>query len=224
MVGKYVAFEGPDGAGKSSVMQAVAKAIAESPLESPIELTRHPGSTALGAHIRQLVKNPKQINESIEIDALSRQLLYMTDTVNFIKLKLIPALENNRVIFADRSSFISAVVYGEAEGLRYHDIDKLLNIIDPPKMDRLYILKCPWQVRKERLKDRDAIPDHFDDKPIEFLQRIDSIYDRLIDGPTERTMLINRSVSLRNVKYIDATLPLPAVVNAIVADLKTVWF
>jgi len=152
MSGLYVIFEGNDGAGKTTTMTAVAEEMKRRyPNFDPI-LTHHPGSTPLGSYLRKLVKFPEQIDPNIRIDDLSRQMLYMVDTVSFIRTLLEPALEQNKAIFADRSSFISALVYGLADGLSLHDITRLFDIITPPKANRLYVLQCPWLVGKQRIQ------------------------------------------------------------------------
>ncbi len=222
MRGLYVVFEGNDGAGKSTTMKAVAEALPKKlGHQIEIELTNHPGSTPLGSHLRQLVKYPETIDPRIKIDSLSRQILYMVDTVSFIKQKLQPALAAGRTIFADRSSFISALVYGTAEGLNLADIDRLFQLIAPPKMDRLYVLRCPWQVGKQRLDTR-GNPDHFERKPSEFFRKVEEAYDRLVTGPEERTLLVSRSISPKNIVYVDSILPLDRVVDTITTDLANV--
>ncbi len=218
--GIYVIFEGNDGAGKSTTMKAVAEALpARLGRNVTIHLTHHPGSTPLGAHLRKLVKYPEEIDANIKIDSLSRQLLYMVDTVSFVKQRLEPALNNGETVFADRSSFISAMVYGTAEGLSLSDIDRLFQIIVPPKADRLYILRCPWIVGRERLTQRNEKLDHFERKPNAFFEKVEEIYDHLITGSSERTVLISKSVNLENIIYIDSTQPLHMVVDNIVSDL-----
>lgn len=216
----YVIFEGNDGAGKSTVMTAVADEIKRRlPRKPAIHLTRHPGSTPLGAHLRQLVKFPEEINEKIVIDSLSRQVLYMVDTISFVKQILEPALAAKEWVFADRSSYISAIVYGTAEGLSLADIDRLFQLLVPPRANRLYVLRCPWQVGKERLSQRSGRLDHFERKPIAFFQKVENIYDTLITGSSERTVLVSGAVNLEDVIYIDATLPLATVVDKIATDV-----
>lgn len=220
--GVYVIFEGGDGAGKSTTMKAVAEELTKRlPVTVPTHLTHHPGSTPLGTHIRKLVKYPEEIDANIRIDSLSRQILYMVDTVSFVKQRLEPALKANELVFADRSSFISAMAYGTAEGLDLADIERLFQLITPPKADRLYVLQCPWQVGKTRLEGRPEHADHFERKPAAFFAKIEEIYNNLITGPVERTMLVSRSVNLDNIIHIDSTLPLADVVDTIVTDLLT---
>ena len=64
--------------------------------------------------------------------------------------------------------------------------------------------------------------DYYERKSHEFYGKVESIYNNLITGPPERTVMVNHSVALDNVIYVDATLALGAVVNIIADDLAEV--
>ena len=218
--GLYVVFEGIDGSGKSTVMQGVTEALGD---RLQIKQTHHPGSTPLGAHIRKLVKFPHEIDPNIQIDDLSRQILYMVDTVSFIKSVLEPTLEAGGTIFADRSSFISAIVYSIADGLDIVDVQRLFQLVVTPKADRLYVLQCPCEIGKERVQSsRIETKDHYDKKSLLFFKKVQNIYDNLLTGSAEQTILVSQAVALDNVIYIDATQPQHKVVRDIVEDLDRV--
>jgi len=221
--GLWVIFEGQDGCGKSTTMHLVAEKL-QSILASVfsnavIRETHHPGSTPLGKHLRTLVKFPEQIDPAIEIDDLSRQMLYMVDTVAFIKSTLLPALDKKDIIFADRSSFISALVYGCADGLSVDEIMRLFSIITPPKADRVFILRCPWEVGKDRVTGARHNLDHYDRKGGEYYKKIQDIYDNLVTGPAERTIAISTCVAIDDIQYVDTNTEQSAVVNAIITNL-----
>ena len=218
MKAPYIIFEGNDGSGKSTTMKAVAHELSERFKSFNPILTQHPGSTPLGRHLRQLVKFPAKIDPAIVMDDLSRQMLYMVDTVSFIKTLLQPNLDAGTPVFADRSSFISALVYGVADGLTLSDIARLVEVIMPPKADRLYILQCPCDVGKSRIAAGRNELDHYDKKPSEFAQKIEKIYASLVTSSAQQTMLVSRAVSIDDVIYIDANRPLDAVVSEIVSD------
>lgn len=224
MSGTYVIFEGADGVGKSTIMKAVADNLVKLCPQRPVLQTSHPGSTPLGKHLRKLVKTPLVISPDITIDDLSRQLLYMVDTVSFIKSLLIPALDVGKTVLADRSSFISAMVYGLADGLTYDEISKLFDVITPPRADRCYILTCPVEISRQRiLKDRDTEPDHYDSKPEEFSRKINQIYTDLLRGPAVQISLLSRSVAIDNIKFIDTTIPFGQLVEEITTDLLSIY-
>ncbi len=221
MNGMYVIFEGNDGAGKTSTMTAVAEEMKRRYPNFDTILTHHPGSTPLGKHLRKLVKYPEQIDSNIQIDDLSRQMLYMVDTISFIKSLLQPSLERGTTVLADRSSFISALVYGLADGLSIDDISRLFHIITPPKADRLYVLTCPWQVGKQRIESNRQALDHYDRKPAEFFQKVENLYSNLLYGG-DLTLLVLKSVAADNIIYVDTTMPYDQVVKTIADDMSKV--
>lgn len=217
--GKYIIFEGIDGSGKSSLMPAVASSIRT---KNKTVLTSHPGSTPLGKHIRQLVKFPHSIDQEINIDPLSRQLLYMVDTINFINTVLEPNLNLGNNVFADRSSFISAMIYGMCDGLDISEITKLFDLAKTPRADKLYILWCPWAIAKNRQKARETL-DHYDSKPDKYFKSLEESYNSLITGSQERAMLVSRLVPLDSVIFINSQQSLDKVVETVVDDMRNTW-
>ncbi len=235
--GFYAVFEGADGSGKTSTMRNVANQLGERLVElgvmsepeaqESIIQTHHPGSTALGKHLRKLVKFPHDVDPDIVMDDLSRQLLYMVDTVNFVSIILRPALEQHQIVLADRSSFISALIYGMADGLDIGDLDRLCSVITPPRMDRLYVLQCPWDVVQARIvasrhdagTDGTGKLDHYDSKPSDFAQSISKAYAELVITSPEQTALIARSVAIPDVVHIDSSADEEIVAESITDDI-----
>ena len=218
--GLYVIFEGNEGTGKTSTMKAVAEAMKD---RLSAKLTHHPGSTPLGAHLRKLVKFPKEIDPEIEIDPLSRQCLYMADTISFVESILKPGLAKGEAIFADRSTFISGLVYATADDVDQQEIFRLLRLINPPRADRLYVLQCPWEVSRERVRaSRGETTDHYDSQSDSFFKKVQNIYDNLLTGSADQTMMVSRVAALENVIYIDASQPPSKVVGDITTDLRRV--
>ncbi len=220
--GFYAVFEGNDGVGKTTIMGMVSNRLRETlPEATEVLHTHHPGSTPLGQHIRQLVKYPQQINPAINIDELSRQCLYMIDTISFVRTLLEPSLAQNKIVFADRSSFISGMVYGLADGLTITEIEKIFySLITPPKVDKVYVLSCPWEMSHSRvLAGRVGSGDHYDRKGAEFFAKIAGLYDQLVTGSPEITALVSRSVAIDDVVYVDASLPPERVVDIIMSTL-----
>lgn len=216
--GKFVVIDGNDGVGKTSVIKGITAAMA-SHWPGKITTTFSPGDTPLGAHLRQLVKFPQEFGPDIKIDSLSRQLLYIIDTIDFVNTKLKPALDAGDLIISDRSSFVSAMVYGMAEGLKYADIARLFNLIIPPRMHRLYVLQCDSTIARQRLVSRGERQDHFESKPSEFYNLINNYYNNLLLNQDCRKLL-SHSVDLINVVQVNVTVPLDQVVSTIVSDLK----
>lgn len=227
--GFYAIFEGNDGVGKTTIMakaaQVISERLAAENLSFNIMQTHQPGSTPLGKHIRQLVKFPHTIDKEIQIDDLSRQLLYMVDAVNYITTSLRPSLNNNKIVFSDRSTHITAMVYGLSDGLLYDDVCKLLSLIDPPMADKLIVFDLPAEVSQQRLlKDRqingtddNGELDHYDKKALDFFKRTACGYRELKSGTLSG--LASKTVKLSDVSYINADQTIDAVVNDVVAAI-----
>tara|TARA_R110000751_G_scaffold112718_2_gene211706 strand:- start:1755 stop:2462 length:708 start_codon:yes stop_codon:yes gene_type:complete len=217
----YVIFEGGEGTGKSSTMKAVAERLEQNHNYEAL-LTYHPGSTALGTHIRKLVKYPQLISEDIIMDPLSRQVLYMADTINFIELILKPSLAKNKTVFADRSSFISGLVYATAEEVDQTEIMRLMQIVDPPRADRVYVFICPWEISQKRVNAQSRLSetkgDHYDNESSVFHDKINQIYGNLQCYNQEFAMMISRVAALDNIVHVDASLPQDKVVDFVYND------
>ena len=159
--GTYIVFEGVDFCGKTTASTFVNE-ILESTDEITSVLTKHPGATPLGQHLRHLVKTPETINEAIEIDGVSAQVLMMVDQICFINTILRPELDKGSIVLADRSNFVSAIAYGIPEGVSPAQLNKLFQLVNSPSPDRIFILKAPWEILKERMGSRSG-PDRFED-------------------------------------------------------------
>jgi len=224
--GLYAIFEGIDGCGKTSTMlkasEELAKRLSGVAPELEIVNTHNPGSTPLGKHIRQLIRHPEEIDPNIEIDHLSRQVLYLADTVSFIKSILEPSLEAKKVVFADRSSYISGLAFGCADGLPLEEIGRLYSLVVPPLADRLYIFSCRVEEAMARVQDDGRKKDRYDKLGHDYHRKVAKIYDGLATAPPEVLMLVNRCVALDNIVYVDASVPQEQVVEFVVGDLVRV--
>lgn len=221
--GLYCVIEGIEGAGKTTVTAQVAERLRSLLPDRIIVPTRHPGATPLGKHLRTLTKYPWQIDPDIVLDALTSQMLMVVDNTSFVNLLLTPALARGEVVLADRSNFISSIAYGVADGLELAQIDQLFRIARPPRADRVYVLRLPWKVARERMLaqgggDGQGL-DRFERKGETFFRKVQDIYNSLTTGSQDLLMVVNHSVSLDNIKYIDATLPPDVVVNEVVRDI-----
>ncbi len=195
--GLWVVFEGADGTGKSTTMEEVARILRLRLHDVEVIETKHPGSTLLGAHIRELIKNPTL---GMNIDPLSAQMLMFTDHINFKNTLLKPALERGAIVLADRCSLISGQVYGKATGVNQTQLNLLMQLAYNPKIDMLYILQCADEVQAQRLSRR-STADVFE--AIEIRKNINEAYNNLMTASAESAIMTNRIVPLDSIKYID---------------------
>ena len=207
--GLYIVFEGMDYSGKSTLAHMVMAELKNTPLNCV--LTHHPGSTPLGKHLRKLVKQPELFSspdQPIEIDSMSVQMMMMVDHSNFVNTKLIPHLEESGVMLADRSNYISCIVYGVAEGLKLTAINKLLGLVQSPEPDRVFIISNRWETIVERMnKSTDRAKSDRYDHNVDLLKRVGDLYDNLLKLNPEALMMLSRYVPLEHIKYLNGDTP-----------------
>jgi dTMP kinase len=109
--GLFVAFEGGDGAGKSTQARALGTALEARGLE--VVLTREPGGTPAAEAIREVVLTP----EYAGLDPRAEALLYAASRAEHVARLIRPALERGAVVITDRYLDSSIAYQGVARAL-----------------------------------------------------------------------------------------------------------
>jgi dTMP kinase len=108
---RFIALEGPDGAGKS--LQAVRLADALGGVGRQVTLTREPGGTPLGESIRALLLDADTADRSPEVDAL----LFNAARAQLVRDVIRPALGRGEVVVCDRFADSTLAYQGYGSGL-----------------------------------------------------------------------------------------------------------
>ena len=107
--GLLCVLEGIDGSGKSSLLQSISAQLKES---CPIITTKEPGGTNLGRHLRAIIQDqPTPLIASAEF------LLFAADRAQHFSELIIPHLERNFIVLADRMADSSLVYQGHGKNL-----------------------------------------------------------------------------------------------------------
>lgn len=117
--GFFITIEGPEGAGKTTVMKDVAETLLSEGYE--IVSTREPGGIRISERIREVILD----NELIEMDARTEALLYAAARRQHLVEKIEPALSEGKIVLCDRFVDASLAYQGHARGL---GIDEVLSI------------------------------------------------------------------------------------------------
>jgi dTMP kinase len=117
--GFFVAFEGGEGAGKSTQVQLLAKSLIEQGRE--VVTTFEPGDTSVGRELRQMLLG----HQTGAIDPRTEALLYAADRAEHVASVVVPALERGAVCITDRYIDSSISYQGAGRTLEPDDIERL---------------------------------------------------------------------------------------------------
>ena len=110
MSGRLVTLEGGEGAGKSTVLEAVRARLVRRGIE--VVVTREPGGTALGEAVRALVLDPSRRGVCAE----SELLLMFAARAQLVREVILPAVREGRWVLSDRFTDASYAYQGGGRG------------------------------------------------------------------------------------------------------------
>ena len=117
--GIIISFEGPDGAGKTTVLEQVLPVLQEKGYD--IITTREPGGVEIAERIRDVILDVNHV----AMDNKTELLLYMAARRQHYVEKVLPALEVGKVVLIDRFIDSSIAYQGAGRGLDKDIITRL---------------------------------------------------------------------------------------------------
>ena len=107
----FVTFEGIDGSGKTSVLEALAREMRAQ--GHTVLATREPGGSPLGLELRRIVLEHRKA----EMTPISELFLFLADRAEHVHKVLLPALSSGTLVFCDRYTDSTLAYQGAARGL-----------------------------------------------------------------------------------------------------------
>ncbi|GIW40578.1 MAG: thymidylate kinase [Candidatus Binatia bacterium] len=149
--GRLIAFEGVEGAGKSTQVRLLAAALRRQ--GRSVLVTAEPGGTKVGRAIRTILTSPRYP----EPVPLAELLLYLADRAQHLAEVVRPALERGLVVLTDRFSASTVAYQGYGRGLPLglvRDWDRKAR--GGVRADLTVLLDCPVRegLRRARGSDR----------------------------------------------------------------------
>lgn len=96
LAGKFIVFDGPDGAGKSTQRELVAKALTDAGAD--VVCCRDPGGTPIGDRIRSVLLDHDLSTMNVNCETL----LFMASRAQLIADVIDPAIQQNKTVLCDR--------------------------------------------------------------------------------------------------------------------------
>lgn len=201
----FITFEGPEGSGKTSVITAVKKFFEAEGYQ--IITTREPGGIRIAEDIRNIILDKK----NIELDAHAEALLFAAARSQHFSEKILPALQDNKIVICDRFIDSSLAYQGHARGL---GIDHVYNInkfaIGDVLPDLTIFIDVPPSIGLKRVFSNDRKVDRLDLETLAFHEKVYEGY-----------MIIAKRFSDR-FKIVDGQNPVEQVIEDTIKILKTV--
>jgi len=109
--GRFLAFEGPDGSGKSTQIAKFQAWAAEQGV--PLVIVREPGGTPIGERVREVLLDPAHA----EMNVRCEMLLYMASRAQLVQERVEPSLRAGTCVLSDRFVGSTLAYQGAAGGL-----------------------------------------------------------------------------------------------------------
>lgn len=166
MTGAFLAIEGIDGSGKTTVAKYIHQFLTDRGIE--VILTQEPTKGPIGDVIRKSLGK-------LELTPYQRALLFAADRHGHVQNVVMPALEEGKWVVTDRYLY-SSLAYQGAEGVDM----AFLRFINgfAPDADAVIHLEVPPDIGVSRLKNHDRFED------TEFLRKVKAVFDEILPRNT----------------------------------------
>jgi dTMP kinase len=184
MNGFYVALEGGEGAGKSTVAALLGARLRAAGHE--VVLVREPGGTVIGDRIRDLVLHGEQMTPWTEAMLFAAQRAQLAAEV------ISPALADGAIVVADRSYYSSLAYQGFGRDL---GVDLVRMVNEAGLQGVVPDLVVVLLVEPEEGLARQRVVDRIGGEGVEFVEKVQAAYRRLAALEPDRVFLMDGSES-----------------------------
>ncbi|MDC2829262.1 dTMP kinase [Limosilactobacillus mucosae] len=197
MDGKFISFEGPDGAGKTSVMRQITADLKEQLGSDGVVYTREPG----GNHIAEQIRDVLFDADNTDMDPRTEALLFAAARRQHLVADILPALQNGKVILCDRYVDSSIAYQGAGRGLGEENIWQINQFAIDGLMPELTIyLDIDSELGLQRIaQNRADEVNRLDEEKLSFHRKVRSAYQKLAQENPQRIVTIDASQPLDQV-------------------------
>ena len=197
MRGYFITFEGSEGCGKTTQINALAKRFEDE--GRTVQITREPGGTIIGEKIRDLLQDP--INKN-SINPLTELLLFSASRSELITSVIQPALSRGEIVISDRFTDSTLVYQGLARSIGIPTVQQLNKItIGTLKPDLTILLDLDTEIGIKRAMERQSGKlDRIETESLDFFETIRKGYLELAKNEPNRIKIINGILSISEIE------------------------
>lgn len=183
--GSLITIEGLDGAGKSTLAQALAREIAAR--GRAVQLLREPGGVDVSERIRSLVQDP-----ALAVSPRTEALLYAAARAQLVEERLEPLLAEDVLVLLDRFVDSSLAYQGAGRALGIEQV-RAINRFATGSLapDRTLLLRLSPAAGRARQRERALPRDRLEREGEGFFEAIALAYDELARAEPERIRSID---------------------------------
>jgi len=184
--GLFIAFEGGEGAGKTTQARLTAIWLREQGYD--VVATHEPGATKIGMRLRALLLDTAQMGMSAHTEAL----LYAADRAEHVATVIDPALERGAVVITDRYTDSSLAYQGAGRGLPTAEIARLNSWATDGRAPDLTVL---LDIDPESgLRRRASSADRLEAEPVDFHRRVRTGFLDLAHASPDRYLVVSANL------------------------------
>jgi dTMP kinase len=189
--GKFISFEGIDGAGKSTHIGFVADFLTSH--GKTVVSTREPGGTAVGEKLRELLLHEKMHLETEALLMFASRREHMAQVIE-------PGLERGDWVISDRFTDASFAYQGGGRGMDRTKMEALEQWVHPHLQPHLTLLfDVPLEVARARL-DATRTLDKFEKEKDDFFNACRQEYLRRAAQFPDRIVVIDSTASIADIQ------------------------
>ena len=191
MRGLFITFEGPDASGKTTQLKLLEDYFNE--LKLDFIMTREPGGTPISERIREIILD-KECSEMLPV---TEALLYAASRAQHVGEKIIPALDEGKIVISDRflDSSIAYQGYGRGMGEMIRSMNEpAISGIMP---DITILLKIDPELMKTRRESCNE--DRMDAQKLSFHKKVLEGYMALAEVEPQRIAVVDACCAIEEV-------------------------
>lgn len=187
--GYFISFEGIDGAGKSTHIESFGKLMQDRHPDRDVVITREPGGTQLGEHLRALLLDAPM---NLETEAL----LMFAARREHIAQVIEPALQAGKIVISDRFTDASFAYQGGGRGLSLEKLNDLERWVQGRENGLLlqpnltFLFDLPGAIAEAR-RSKARAPDKFEKMDLSFFEKVRQEYLRRAKADPKRFHLVD---------------------------------
>ncbi len=193
MAGLFITFEGTEGCGKSTQINALAARLQDQGQQ--VLQTREPGGTPLGEAVRNLLQHDEA---GAGMSPEAELLLFTASRAQLTRERILPAIAKGEIVLCDRFMDSTTVYQGVARQIDTQAVATINRFaVGEARPDLTILIDLPPEVGMARVHARsDGQLDRIEQEAIEFFQAVRTGYLKLAESEPERFLVLDGSASV----------------------------